>query len=138
MNKEKRHATPWKRMNNYYIVCTPSPLPFLLGGWSSHQIFEKRTWQDLFFFLGGGGQLFSGGCSFYIKKSETFNDKKVYKQKKGAHYVLCMSKIIKSFPYVFLFEDLFHKMWHQHTNCGRMTVQFSLGLLLSLNKRISL
>ena len=64
--------------------------------------------------------------------------KKFRNKKKGAHYVLCMSKIIKSFPYVLLFEDLFYKMWHRHANCGRMTVQFSLGLLLSLNKRISL
>ena len=125
-------------MNNYYIVCTPPP-PLSAGGLILSPNFRKEDLTgSIFFWGGGGGQLFSGGCSFYIKKSETFNDKKVYKQKKGAHYVLCMSKIIKSFPYVFLFEDLFHKMWHQHTNCGRMTVQFSLGLLLSLNKRISL
>ena len=125
-------------MNNYYIVCTPPPSPFCWGADPLTKFSKRGLDRIYFFFLGGGVQLFSGGCSFYIKKSETFNDKKVYKQKKGAHYVLCMSKIIKSFPYVFLFEDLFHKMWHQHTNCGRMTVQFSLGLLLSLNKRISL
>ena len=124
-------------MNNYYIVCTPPP-PLSAGGLILSPNFRKEDLTGSIFFFLGGVQLFSGGCSFYIKKSETFNDKKVYKQKKGAHYVLCMSKIIKSFPYVFLFEDLFHKMWHQHTNCGRMTVQFSLGLLLSLNKRISL
>ena len=70
------------------IVCTT---PFLLGGWTSNQIFKKGgaglTGPQLLERVAGKeGWLFSWGwgCNFHIKnklKSEIFNDKKVYKQK---------------------------------------------------------
>ena len=47
------------------------------GGLAGSQFLEWGCWE-------GGGDLFQGACSFYIKNKlifEIFNDKKVYKQK---------------------------------------------------------
>ena len=70
-----------------FIVCTPTPPPFLLGGgWTSYQIFKKGSLIGPQLLEGGWWErsewLFSGGCNFYIKdkvKSEIFNDKKSLK-----------------------------------------------------------
>ena len=75
-------------------MCTP---PFQQGGWASNQIFKKGVLDKTSTFRGGVagkevGEVFQvEGCNFHIKnklKSEIFNDKKVYKQKK-----FCLKKI---------------------------------------------
>ena len=65
------------------------PPPFLLGGWTSYEIFKNEGGLTEFHFLEEGylergqrgGKLLKRGCSFYINnklKSEMFNNKKVY------------------------------------------------------------
>ena len=84
-------------MHWFLIVRTPPPLPLLLGGWASYQIFKNgrlgRISISKGLLLGKRGWFFSGvgGCSFYIKnklKSEIFNKKKFISK----NVFLCQTK----------------------------------------------
>ena len=85
--KHSKYKTCWVKSITAHSVHSP----FLLGGWTSRQIFKRgggaglagpQLWEEVA--EKEGVTFFRMGCNFTHKKklkSEIFNDKKVYKQK---------------------------------------------------------